>query len=107
MVWNQPLANTPRYIFILYPYIHQYVHIHIHIYVHCSTPIPCIHLKTLSIDIQLATLRACTWQGDAELVLLLLRSGAEHLRSSASGQTAMDFAGSEEVRASSYSMSIE
>ena len=36
--------------------------------------------------------------GDPELVMILLRGGAEHLRSSASGQTALDFARTEEVR---------
>lgn len=41
--------------------------------------------------------RATSRVGDAELVLTLLRAGADHLRGSASGQTAMDFAGSEEV----------
>lgn len=35
--------------------------------------------------------------GDPELVMILLRGGAEHLRSSASGQTALDFARTEEV----------
>eukprot|EP00434_Breviolum_minutum_P033854 symbB.v1.2.029953.t1/scaffold3326.1/size58984/6 len=36
--------------------------------------------------------------GDPELVMILLRGGAEHLRSSASGQTALDFANTEEVK---------
>ncbi|CAK9107535.1 unnamed protein product [Durusdinium trenchii] len=36
--------------------------------------------------------------GDSELVLTLLRAGADHLRSSASGQTALDFARAEEVQ---------
>ena len=45
----------------------------------------------------LALLESVLMPGDPELVLTLLRARADALRSSASGQTALDFASSEEV----------